>query len=138
MITVHVPVMTARQDVRAISAVISDVPGVRTLRADLATRTVQVTGPADPAAVTAAVTATGYAVEEPTAHAADGSPISGTPRPGGRPVNTFPSTDLPEATRRRLPRGRGTRAPTAGLPPDLGTPTTSDDVPDRPRPEELR
>ena len=39
MITVHVPAMTARQDVRAISAVISDVPGVRTLRADLATGT---------------------------------------------------------------------------------------------------
>ena len=65
MITVHVPAMTARADARAVSASISDVPGVRTLRVDLATRTVQVTGPADPAAVTAAVTATGYAVENP-------------------------------------------------------------------------
>src|SRR3954467_15052507 len=36
MITVHVPAMTARQDVRTISAVVSDVPGVQTLRADLA------------------------------------------------------------------------------------------------------
>ena len=48
MITVHVPAMTARQDVRAISASISDVPGVQTLQADLATHTVQVTGPLSP------------------------------------------------------------------------------------------
>jgi copper chaperone CopZ len=62
MITVEVPAMTGRADVRAISACISDVPGVQTLRADLASRTVRVTGPADPAAVTTAVTAAGYAV----------------------------------------------------------------------------
>jgi copper chaperone CopZ len=66
MINVHVPAMTARADARVVSASISDVPGVRTLRVDLATRTVRVTGPADPAAVTAAVNATGYAVEGPT------------------------------------------------------------------------
>jgi copper chaperone CopZ len=60
MITVHVPAMTARRDVRAISACISDVPGVQTLQADLATGTVQVTGSADPAAITAAVIAAGY------------------------------------------------------------------------------
>jgi copper chaperone CopZ len=65
MITVHVPAMTARADARIVSASISDVPGVRTLRVDLGTRIVRVTGPADPAAVTAAVTAVGYAVEEP-------------------------------------------------------------------------
>jgi copper chaperone CopZ len=78
MITVHVPTMTARQDVRAISAAISDVPGVQTLRADLATGVVQVTGSADPAAITAAVTAVGYTV----APAADGSPPTGTSRTG--------------------------------------------------------
>lgn len=65
MLTVHVPAMIARADARVVSAAISDVPGVRTLRADLATRTVQVTGSADPAAVITAVAATGYSVEEP-------------------------------------------------------------------------
>ena len=87
MITVHVPAMTARRDVRAISASISDVPGVQTLRADLATRTVQVSGPVDPAAITAAVTAAGFAV----ASAIDGSPPRGTPRTRGRPVDTSPA-----------------------------------------------
>ncbi|MGK5171480.1 multicopper oxidase domain-containing protein [Geodermatophilus sp. CPCC 205761] len=100
MFTVHVPAMTARQDVRAISASISDVPGVQTLQADLATRTVQVTGPVDPTAVTAAVIAAGFAI----AAATDGSPPPGIPRTGGRPVDTFFSTDttgLPEATRQQ-------------------------------------
>lgn len=103
MITFHVPLMTARQDVRAISAVISDVPGVQTLRADLATGAVQVTGSADPAAITAAVTAAGYpAVDYTVDSATDGSPPTGTTRTGGRPVDTYFSTDitdLPEATR---------------------------------------
>jgi FtsP/CotA-like multicopper oxidase with cupredoxin domain len=101
MISVHVPAMTARQDVRTISASISDVPGVQTLQADLATRTVQVTGSAHPAAITAAVTAAGYTVES-AAGRVDGSPSPGTTRTGGRPVDTFFSTDttgLPEATR---------------------------------------
>jgi copper chaperone CopZ len=75
VITVHVPGMTARRDVRAISASISDVPGVQTLQADLATGTVQVTGSADRAAITAAVAAAGFAV----APATDGSPPPGTP-----------------------------------------------------------
>jgi len=83
MITVHVPAMTARQDVRAISAVISDVPGVQTLRADLATGSVLVTGSADPAAITAAVTAAGYsAVDCTVAPATDGSVATGTTRTG--------------------------------------------------------
>jgi FtsP/CotA-like multicopper oxidase with cupredoxin domain len=102
MITVHVPAMTARQDVRAISASISDVPGVQTLQVNLATGTVQVTGSADPAAVTAAVAAAGYAVDGFTDPAADGTPLPGTSRTGGRLVNTFFSTDttgLLEATR---------------------------------------
>ncbi|MGY1638912.1 cation transporter [Geodermatophilus sp. SYSU D00742] len=66
MITLHVPAMTARQHVRAISACISDVPGVQVLQADLVTRTVRVVGPADPAAVTAAVVAAGYAIAPAT------------------------------------------------------------------------
>ena len=84
MITVHVPAMTARQDVRVISAVISDVPGVETLRADLATSTVQVTGSADPAAITTAITAAGY----PAAPAADFHPPPGTTRTGPSGVQT--------------------------------------------------
>ncbi|WP_448625401.1 heavy-metal-associated domain-containing protein [Geodermatophilus sp. URMC 64] len=89
MITVHVPAMTARQDVRAISACISDVPGVQTLRADLATGTVQVTGSADPAAITAAVTGAGYTAAGYTvAPATDGSPPTGTTRTGPSGVRT--------------------------------------------------
>ena len=89
MITVHVPAMTARQDVRAISAVISDVPGVRTLRADLATGTVQVTGSADPAAITAAVAAAGYPAVGCTADPApDGSPPPGAARTGSSRART--------------------------------------------------
>ena len=102
MITVQVPAMTARADVRAVSASISDVPGVQTVQADLATRTVQVTGPVDHAAITAAVTAAGYpAVDCTVARATDGSPPTGTSRTGERLVDTFFSTDitdLPEAT----------------------------------------
>jgi len=99
MITVHVPSMTARQDVRAISACISDVPGVQTLLADLATATVQVTGSADPAAITAAVTAAGYpAVHRTVAPATDGSPSPGTTRTGPSGAQTrrhHRSEDLP-------------------------------------------
>ena len=104
MITVHVPAMSARADARAISSRISDVPGVQTLQADLATRTVQVTGPADPAAVNAAVTAAGYAVEGSATAAVD-TPPPGTSRTGGRSVDTGFATDttgLPEATRPQI------------------------------------
>jgi cation transport ATPase len=73
VITIHVPTMTEREDARTISSRISDVPGVHTLEADLATRTVRVTGPADRAVITAAVAAVGYPVEpepepEPSRH----------------------------------------------------------------------
>jgi copper chaperone CopZ len=89
MITVHVPAMTARQDVRAVSAAISDVPGVQTLRADLATGSVQVTGSADPAAITAAVTAAGYpAVDHTVDPATDGSSPPGTTRTGSSGAQT--------------------------------------------------
>ncbi len=82
MITLYVPGMSARRDVRTVSASISDVPGVWTLQADLATHTVHVTGPANPAAVTAALIALGYAVEPATA------------RTGGPPMDTYFSTDI--------------------------------------------
>jgi FtsP/CotA-like multicopper oxidase with cupredoxin domain len=99
VIVVRVPGMRSRRDVRAVSARISDVPGVRTLQADLAAQTVSVSGSAVPTAVTAALAAAGYAAD----------PIDGVPHPsplrmGGPPVDTttFFSTDitgLPEATR---------------------------------------
>ena len=66
MISVHVPAMTARQDVRTVSASIGVVPGVQTLEDELGTRTVHVSGPADPVAVAAAVTAAGYVVVRTT------------------------------------------------------------------------
>ena len=100
MISVHVPAMTSRRDVRAISARISDVPGVQTLQADLAARTVRVTGPADPAAVTAAIGAAGFLVHR-AADPVDGSPLPGTTSAGGPTVDTFYATDptgLPQAT----------------------------------------
>jgi FtsP/CotA-like multicopper oxidase with cupredoxin domain len=98
MITVHVPAMRSRRDVRALSTRISDVPGVQTLEVDLSTRTVRVIGPADPDAVAAAIGAAGHAVDE----CADVPSASAAAPTGGRPVDTCFSTDttgLPEATR---------------------------------------
>ena len=95
MIVIRVTGMRSRRDVRAVSARISDVPGVRTLQADLATRTVQVTGSAAPAALTAAIAAAGYATDS-----IDGTPHPSPTRMGDRPVDTTFSTDitdLPEA-----------------------------------------
>ena len=54
--------MTSRQRVREISARISDVPGVRTVEVRLDSRTVRVTGTADPAAVQTAIRGAGYDV----------------------------------------------------------------------------
>ena len=51
----HVSGMCGRGCVRAISARVSDVPGVRTVEARLDTGTVRVTGTANPAAVRAAI-----------------------------------------------------------------------------------
>jgi FtsP/CotA-like multicopper oxidase with cupredoxin domain len=97
VIVVRVPGMRSRRDVRAVSARISDVPGVRTLQADLATQTVQVSGSAARSAITAALAAAGYAADS-----VDGNPPSPI-HMEGRPVDTsFFSTDitdLPEATR---------------------------------------
>jgi len=97
VIVVHVPGMSSRRDVRAVSARISDVPGVRTLRADLATRTVQVSGSAAPATLTAALATAGYVADSTD------NPHPSPTRLGGPPVDTtfFPTdiTDLPQATR---------------------------------------
>jgi copper chaperone CopZ len=48
--------------VRAISARVSDVTGVRTVEVDLGAGTVRVTGTAEPAAVRAAIALAGYEV----------------------------------------------------------------------------
>jgi FtsP/CotA-like multicopper oxidase with cupredoxin domain len=101
MISVHVPAMNSRQSVRAISARVSDVPGVQTLEVDLAARTVQVTGSAAPRAVAAAIGAAGYAVDG----CVDGSSHSAAARSGGLTVDAFFSTDitgLPDADRPQL------------------------------------
>ena len=63
MIAVHVPDMGSRLSVRRISARVCDVPGVQTVEVDVVCRTVRVTGPADPAAVVAAISAAGFSVE---------------------------------------------------------------------------
>jgi hypothetical protein len=80
MLSVHVPAMSSRQDVRLISARICDPPGVQTLQADLATRTVEVVGCADTSAVGAAIRAAGYAPDP----WGDGSSVP-APAPTGGP-----------------------------------------------------
>jgi copper chaperone len=57
-----VPNMTCQHCVRAISASVSDVPNVRSVHVDLASKSVYVTGTDDEAAVRAAVTEAGYEV----------------------------------------------------------------------------
>ncbi|SNR90692.1 multicopper oxidase domain-containing protein [Blastococcus mobilis] len=101
MISIHVPAMNSRQSVRAISARVSDVPGVQILEVDLAARTVHVTGPAAPSAVAAAIGAAGFAVDR----SVDGATPSPATVSGGTAMDTFFSTDttgLPEATRPRV------------------------------------
>jgi copper chaperone CopZ len=56
----RIPEMSSRQAVRAISAGVSDVPGVRTVAARLDTRTLSVTGTADAIAVRTAIRRAGY------------------------------------------------------------------------------
>jgi copper chaperone CopZ len=52
--------MGCRRCVRAVSAAVSDVPGVRTVEVDVAHRTVRVTGDANPVLVYAAVERAGF------------------------------------------------------------------------------
>ncbi len=56
----RIPEMSSRHGVRAISACVSDVPGVRTVEARLDTRTLSVTGTADAIAVRTAIRRAGY------------------------------------------------------------------------------
>ena len=56
----RIPQMSSRHTVRAISACVSDVPGVRTVEAGLDTRTLSVTGTADATAVQTAIRRAGY------------------------------------------------------------------------------
>ena len=56
----RIPRMSSRHGVRAISAYVSDVPGVRTVEARLDTRTLSVTGTADATAVQTALRRAGY------------------------------------------------------------------------------
>ena len=126
MITIHVPAMTARQDVRAISARISDVPGVQTLKADLATGTVQVKGSVALAAVTAAVTAAGYAVtsatDDPPASAACHRPWLFGRGDHGRPPRAWVAPTHLRAGRNGPKPARPGEVMT-GSPNDLGTHT---------------
>ena len=56
----RIPQMSSRHGVRAISACVSDVPGVRTVQARLDSRTLSVTGTADATAVQEAIRRAGY------------------------------------------------------------------------------
>ncbi|SDG05263.1 Heavy-metal-associated domain-containing protein [Blastococcus aurantiacus] len=96
MISIHVPAMTGRRCVRAISARVHDVPGVQTLEVDLATKTIHVTGPADPTAVAAAIEAAGYAVQESTGTT---SPAATTPAGGTMDNFSTAVVGLPGVTR---------------------------------------
>jgi FtsP/CotA-like multicopper oxidase with cupredoxin domain len=104
VISFHVPAMSSRHSVRAISARVCDVVGVRTVEADLVSRTVQVTGSADPADVLAAVAAAGYAVDprvpagSPTAAPhTEGSDMGTTINPTGTDAFSTDPAGLPVA-----------------------------------------
>lgn len=58
----QVPGMSCGHCVRAISAEVSDVPGVTAVTVDLSTKTVRVVGTADTGAVCAAIAEAGYEV----------------------------------------------------------------------------
>ena len=114
MIAFHVPAMASRQSVRAISARVCDVAGVRTVEVDLDSRTLEVTGAADPAEVRAAIADAGYAADACTAAA---SPIAAPT--GGPPMSasTNPSTNSQSAAGPAQERpGDAFPTGTAGLP----------------------
>jgi copper chaperone CopZ len=66
---IHIPDMHSRECVRRISGHVTDVPGVRTLRPDLSTRTLRIAGTATPTAVTDALHRAGYRAEIDERHA---------------------------------------------------------------------
>ena len=96
MIAVHVPDMSSRQSVRRISARVCDVPGVQTVQVDVRSRTVRIAGPADPAAVVAAISAAGFSVTD-----SDTLLSATTPQSGRSAMDTFTTdvTGLRNATR---------------------------------------
>jgi copper chaperone len=59
-ISLHVPGMSCRHCVRAISAAVSDVAGIQSVAIDLETKTVHVHGTADMDAVRSALATAGY------------------------------------------------------------------------------
>jgi copper chaperone CopZ len=80
----HIPQLSSRHGVRAISACVSDVPGVRTVEARLDTRTLSVTGTADAAAVQTALRRAGYQAVI----------LSHRPEPDGIAGNTAGATEV--------------------------------------------
>lgn len=62
VLVITVPGMTRRDDVRLISARVTDVPGVSALWVDLSTKTVTVQGNVSPDSIAAAIASSGYAV----------------------------------------------------------------------------
>jgi len=84
--------MSSRQSVRVISARVCDVAGVRTVEADLGTRTLLVTGSASPDQVLAAVLAAGHAADP----CESAGPSSGAAPTGSTAMSTptRESTDL--------------------------------------------
>jgi copper chaperone len=62
--SLHIPGMSCRHCVRAISAAVSDVAGVQTVAIDLETRTVHVNGTANVDAVRSALTTAGYPADD--------------------------------------------------------------------------
>ena len=104
MISFHVPAMSSRHSVRAISARVCDVVGVRTVEVDLVSRTVQITGSADPADVLAAVAAAGLHRRparprwpHTAAHHTEGSDMGTVINATGTDAFSTDPTGLPEA-----------------------------------------
>ena len=69
--------MRSRRCVRAISALVSDVPGVRTVEVDLAAGTVRVTGTPEAAVVREVISQAGYRVAVDPAGAAAQEDVGG-------------------------------------------------------------
>jgi copper chaperone CopZ len=61
--SLRVPDMSCRHCVRAVSAAVSDVPGVSVVTVDVARKSIDVRGTASPAAVRDALAAIGYLPE---------------------------------------------------------------------------
>lgn len=85
-IVMSVPGMTCQHCVRAISASVSDVTGVDTVRVDLHGKRIEVSGSADESAVRAAVADVGYEAVSPHAESEDSENwTSDSPTPTASP-----------------------------------------------------